>query len=69
MVIDGFEQIISDGLFFLERTYLESIFGDLSQVVNSDKDPRSPRRRPRVLRPAPPARLYGERQPRPVDPR
>ena len=39
MVIDGFEQIISDGLFFLERTYLESIFGDLSQVVNSDKDP------------------------------
>ena len=39
MVIDGFDQIISDGLFFLERSYLESIFGDLNQVVGSDKDP------------------------------
>lgn len=39
MVIDGFEQIISDDLFFLSRPFLESTFGDLSKVVNSDKDP------------------------------
>lgn len=39
MVIDGFEQIISDGLFFLSRPFLESTFGDLDKVVDSDKDP------------------------------
>ena len=36
----GFEQIISDGLFFLSRPFLESTFGDLDKVVDSDKDPR-----------------------------
>ena len=39
MVIDGFEQIISDDLFFLSRPFLERTFGDLSHVRGSDKDP------------------------------
>lgn len=39
MIVDGFEQIISDDLFFLSRSFLESTFGDLDHVVNSDKDP------------------------------
>lgn len=39
MIVDGFDRIISDGLFFLERPYLESLFGDLDKVVDSDKDP------------------------------
>ncbi len=39
MIVDGFEQIISDDLFFLSREFLTSTFGDLNQVVNSDKDP------------------------------
>ena len=39
MVIDGFEQIISDDLFFLSRPFLEHTFGDLSHVRGSDKDP------------------------------
>ena len=39
MVIDGFDQIISDDLFFLSRPFLEHTFGDLSHVRGSDKDP------------------------------
>ncbi len=39
MIVDGFDQIISDDLFFLSRAFLESIFGDLDHVVDSDKDP------------------------------
>ena len=39
MVIDGFEQIISDDLFFRSRPFLERTFGDLSHVRGSDKDP------------------------------
>lgn len=39
MAIDNLEYLISDNLFFLSRPFLESNFGDLSQVANSDKDP------------------------------
>ncbi len=39
MIIDGFDQIISDDLFFLSRPFLEHTFGDLSHVRGSDKDP------------------------------
>lgn len=39
MVIDGLESIVSDDLFFLSRPFLESTFGNLGEVVNSDKDP------------------------------
>ncbi len=39
MVVDGFDRIISDDLFFLSREFLESTFGDLDRVVDSDKDP------------------------------
>lgn len=39
MIVDGFEQLISDDLFFLSRPFLESTFGDLNQVRGSDKDP------------------------------
>ena len=39
MIVDGFEHIISDDLFYLSRPFLESTFGDLDKVVDSDKDP------------------------------
>ena len=39
MIIDGFDQIISDDLFFLSRPFLEHTFGDLEHVRGSDKDP------------------------------
>ena len=39
MVVEGFDRIISDDLFFLSRPFLESTFGDLDHVVDSDKDP------------------------------
>lgn len=39
MIVDGFDRIISDDLFFLSRPFLESVFGDLNKVIDSDKDP------------------------------
>lgn len=39
MIIDSFDRIISDDLFFLSRPFLEDTFGDLGKVVDSDKDP------------------------------
>ena len=39
MIVDGFEQFIADEPFFLTRPFLESTFGDLNQVMGSDKDP------------------------------
>ena len=39
MIIGNFDQVISDDLFFLSRPFLEATFGDLSQVLGSDKDP------------------------------
>lgn len=39
MVVDGFDRIISDDLFFLSRLFLESTFGNLNNVMDSDKDP------------------------------
>ena len=39
MIIDGFDQIISDDLFFLSRPFLEHTFGKLDEVRGSDKDP------------------------------
>lgn len=40
MIINDFDSVISDDLFFLSRPFLESTFGDLNHVVDSDKDPR-----------------------------
>ncbi len=39
MIVGGFDQVFSDDLFFLSRSFLESTFGDLDQVRGSDKDP------------------------------
>lgn len=39
MIVDGFDRVVSDDLFFLNRSFLESTFGDLDHVVDSDKDP------------------------------
>ena len=39
MIVDGFEGLIRDEPFFMSRPFLESTFGDLSQIVGSDKDP------------------------------
>ena len=39
MAIDNLEYLVSDNLFFLRRSFLESNFGDLHKVANSDKDP------------------------------
>ena len=39
MIIDGFDALIRDEPFFLSRPFLESTFGDLNQVIDSDKDP------------------------------
>ena len=39
MIADGFEQLITDEPFFLSRPFLEATFGDLNQVMGSDKDP------------------------------
>ena len=57
MIADGFEQMIRDEPFFLSRPFLETTFGNLSQVMGSDKDPARlaadlvycDRPRPRVL--------------------
>ena len=40
MVINDIESIVTDDLFFLSRPFLESVFGPLDQVPDSDKDPR-----------------------------
>lgn len=39
MIAGGFDGVVSDDLFFLSRPFLESTFGDLEHVVDSDKDP------------------------------
>ncbi|MDY2777621.1 MAG: alpha/beta hydrolase-fold protein [Collinsella sp.] len=39
MVADSVESVITDDIFFLSRPFLESTFGDLSQLVGSQKDP------------------------------
>ena len=40
MLVGDFNSVVSDDLFFLSRPFLESVFGDLNAVVDSDKDPR-----------------------------
>lgn len=40
MLMNDFDSVVSDDLFFLSRPFLESVFGDLDAAVNSDKDPR-----------------------------
>ena len=40
MLVSDFNSVVSDDLFFLSRPFLESVFGDLNAVVDSDKDPR-----------------------------
>lgn len=39
MIADSIEDVINNDVFFLSRPFLESTFGDLSQLVGSDKDP------------------------------
>lgn len=39
MIADSIEGVINNDVFFLSRPFLESTFGDLSQLVGSDKDP------------------------------
>ena len=39
MIADNIEDVINNDVFFLSRSFLESTFGDLSQLVGSDKDP------------------------------
>ena len=39
MVAGRIDDVISDDLFFLNRPFLESTFGDLEHVADSDKDP------------------------------
>lgn len=39
MIADNIEDVINNDVFFLSRPFLESTFGDLSQLVGSDKDP------------------------------
>ena len=39
MIVGGFDQVFSDDLWFLSRSYLESTFGNLNEVIGSDKDP------------------------------
>ncbi len=39
MVVGEVEQMVSDNLFFLNRDFLERIFGDLSSVSGTAKDP------------------------------
>ena len=39
MIIDNFDALIRDEPFFLSRPFLESTFGDLNRVIDSDKDP------------------------------
>ena len=40
MILGDFDRLINDDVFFLSRNFLESTFGDLAQVIDSDKDPR-----------------------------
>lgn len=40
MILGDFDHLINDDVFFLSRAFLESTFGDLNQVIDSDKDPR-----------------------------
>lgn len=40
MILGDFDRLINDDVFFLSRNFLESTFGDLTQVIDSDKDPR-----------------------------
>ena len=39
MIIDNFDALIRAEPVFLSRPFLESTFGDLNQVIDSDKDP------------------------------
>lgn len=40
MLLSDFDRLVNDDIFFLSRDFLTSTFGDLSQVIDSDKDPR-----------------------------